>query len=276
MSDTKRFFGPPRFKNHAYTLFFVFGLLLAACAPQPLAVTREPATLRLVTADSCEPLAEALATAYEESHPWVTVHTEAYNSALATQVLIKKQADLAFLSWLDAGETEDLWSRPFASDGIAVITHPTTPFTEIGLGLLQEIYRGRVQEWEGTVLAVVSREDGSGTRATFEAAVLQGRDVTLTSVVMVSSKAAIEYVASTPGSIGYASTLQLGDPVESGVRVLPVEGISPTPATIKDKSYPLFRSFHVATVGEPTGEAREFAQWVLGPKGQNTVASILN
>ncbi|MFL7794306.1 MAG: substrate-binding domain-containing protein [Anaerolineae bacterium] len=276
MSNTKRLSGPPRFGNRAYTLLFAFGLLLAACTPQPLAVTREPATLRLVTADSCEPLAKALATAYEESHPWVTIHAETYDSALGTQVLIEEKADLAFLSWLDMEETEGLWSRPFASDGIAVITHPTTPFTEISLGLLQEIYRGRVQEWEGTVLVVVSREDGSGTRATFEAAVLQGRDVTLTSVVMVSSKATIEYVASTPGSIGYVSTLQLGDPAESGVRVLPVEGILPTPATIKDKSYPLFRSLHVATVGEPTGEAREFAQWVLGPQGQNAVTSTLN
>ena len=250
--------------------------LFAACVPQPLAVTREPVILRLVAADSCEPLAEALVTAYEESHPWVTIHSETYNAALAEQVLREGSADLALLSWLDAEENEDLWTRQFASDGIAVIAHPTTPFTEIGLGLLQEIYRGRVQEWEGTVLAVVSREDGSGTRTAFEAAVLQGRDTTLTSVVMVSSKATIEYVASTPGSIGYVSTLQLGDPAESGVRVLPVEGILPTPATIKDKSYPLFRSLHVATVGEPTGEAREFAQWVLGPQGQNAVTSTLN
>lgn len=258
-----------------YLLVFTSSLFLASCAPQPLAVTREPTTLQLVTADSCEPLAEALTAAYEESHPWVTINTETYNATLAEQVLREEGADLALLSWLDTEESE-LWARPFANDGIAVIAHPTTPLTKIGLGLLQEIYRGRVQEWEGTVLAVVSREDGSGTRAAFETSVLQGRDITLTSVVMVSNKTVIEYIASTPGSIGYVSTLQLGDPTASGVRVLPVEGISPTPTTIKDKSYPLARSLHVATVGEPTGEAREFAQWVLGPQGQNIVASILN
>ena len=250
--------------------------LFAACAPQPLAVTREPVTLRLVAADSCEPLAEALATAYEESHPWVTVLSETYNAALAEQVLEEGGADLALLSWLGAEADEELWTRPFASDGIAVIAHPATPFTEIELGLLQEIYRGRVQEWEGIVLAVVSREDGSGTRAAFEAAVLQGRDITLTSVVMVSSKATIEYVASTPGSIGYVSTLRLDDPAATGVRVLPIEGTSPTRTGIEDKSYPLTRSLQLATVGEPTGEAREFAQWVLGPEGQKVVESLVN
>lgn len=250
--------------------------LFAACVPQPLAVTREPVTLRLVTADSCEPLAEALAAAYEESHPWVTALSETYNAALAEQVLREDGADLALLSWIDAEGNDELWIRPFANDGIAVIAHPSTPFTEIGLGLLQEIYRGRVQEWEGMVLAVVSREDGSGTRAAFEAAVLQGRDVTLTSVVMVSSKATVEYVASTPGSIGYVSTLRLEDPAATGVQVLPIEGIRPTQASIEDKTYPLTRSLQLATVGEPTGEAREFAQWVLGPEGQGVVGRSAN
>lgn len=257
--------------DRAYTILLVSCLFLAACVPQPLAVTRPPATLRLVSADSCQPLAEALAAAYEESHPWVTVHVVVYDNALAEQTLREKNADVVLLSWLEAGEDEDLWSRPLARDGIAVIVHPTTPFTEASLGFLQEIYRGRVQEWEGMVLAVVSREEGSGTRAAFDDAILQGRDITLTAVVMVSSKAVIEYIARTPGSIGYVSTLQLGDPAAIGVRALPLQGVVPTQATIEDGSYALSRSLHLATVGEPTGEAREFAQWVLGPEGQKVI-----
>jgi phosphate transport system substrate-binding protein len=249
-------------------------LLLSACAPQPLAVTRAPVTLRLVTADSCQPLGEAIAGAYEESHPWVTVQIQVHDAALAEQTLREGNADVAILSWI--GESEGLWSRPVARDGVAVIVHPDMPLTEIDLGLLQEIYRGRVQEWEGMVLAVVSREEGSGTRAAFDDAVLQGRDITLTAVVMVSSEAVVEYVALTPGSIGYVSTLQLGDPAASGVRVLPVEGISPTSAAIDDGSYALSRPLYLATASEPTGEAREFAQWVLGPKGQAVVSETLN
>lgn len=251
--------------------------ILAACAPQPLTVTREPVTLRLVAADSCEPLAEALAAAYEDSHPWVTVQFEVFNSSVAEQALRAGEADLALLSWL--GETasgETLWSQPFAHDGVAVIVHPTMPFTEIGLALLQEIFRGRVQEWEGMVLTVVSREEGSGTRAAFESAVLGDYDATLTAVVMPSSEAVIEYVARTPSAIGYVSTLQIEDGVTTGVRVLPVEGILPTPHALSDGSYPLSRSLYLATVGEPTGEGREFAQWVLGSAGQAVVSRLVN
>jgi phosphate transport system substrate-binding protein len=92
---------------------------------------------------------------------------------------------------------------------------------------------------------------------------------------MVSSKATIEYVASTPGSIGYVSTLRL-DPTATDVQALPIEGIRPTKTSIEDKSYPLTRSLQLATVGEPTGEAREFAQWVLGPEGQGVVGRLAN
>jgi phosphate transport system substrate-binding protein len=240
-------------------------LLLVTCAPQPLAITREPTHLRLVTADSCGPLAEELAAAYEESHPWATVEVVGvFDSALAERTLREGNADLALLSWIEQPGADTLWSSPFARDGIAIIAHPDLPLEEIGLALLQEVYRGRVQEWEGLVLVVVSREEGSGTRAAFESMVLGSIATTPTAAVESSSDAVVEYVAHTPGAIGYVSTLRLGE----GVRVLPVEGVLPAPATIADGSYPLWRPLYMASVGEPTGEAREFAQWVLGPDGQ--------
>jgi phosphate transport system substrate-binding protein len=249
-------------------------LLLVSCAPQPLTVTREPVTLRLVAADSCGPLAEPLSAAYEEVHPWVEVQVEVFNSSVAERTLREGGADLALLSWLqETADEEPLWSQPFARDGVAVVVHPATPFTETGLAHLQAIFRGQVQEWGGMVLAIVSREEGSGTRRAFESLVLGDYDVAFIAVVMPSSEAVLEYVARTPGAVGYVSTLWLGEPLADGVRVSPVEGTLPTPDGIADGSYPLVRPLFLSAVAEPTGEAREFAQWVLGPEGQAVIAS---
>jgi phosphate transport system substrate-binding protein len=249
-------------------------LLLASCAPQPLTVTREPVTLRLVAADSCGPLAEALVVAYEAAHPWVEVQVEAFNSSVAEQTLREGGADLALLSWLqETADEEPLWSQPFARDGVAVVVHPATPFTETGLAHLQAIFRGQVQEWGGMVLTIVSREEGSGTRRAFESLVLGDYDVAFIAVVMPSSEAVLEYVARTPGAIGYVSTLWLGEPPADGVRVPPVEGTLPTPDAIADGSYPLVRPLFLSAVAEPSGEAREFAQWVLGPEGQAIIVN---
>ena len=254
-----------------------FLLLLAACVPQPLTVTREPVTMRLVAADSCGPLAEKLVAAYEESRPRVTIELEVFNSSVAEQTLRAGGADIALLSWRPlAASAPPLWSQPFARDGIAVVVHPATPFTETGLAHLLALFRGQVQEWGGMVLTAVSREEGSGTRAAFERAVLEGRDTTLTAVVMPSSEAVVEYVAGAPGAVGYVSTLRLGGSPVSGVRVVPVKGTLPTLEAIADGSYPLWRPLYLAAVAEPAGEAREFAQWVLAPQGQAVIGRAKN
>jgi phosphate transport system substrate-binding protein len=257
------------------SLVVIFLLLLTACAPQPLAVTREPVTLRLVSADSCQPLAEALALAYEESFPWITIEVAVFDTLLAERTLRSGNTDLALLSWLEEStDEESLWSQPFARDGVAVIAHPATPLANIGLFQLHEIFRGRVQEWDGVVLTVVSREDGSGTRQAFERIVMGNYDTTLTAVVMPSSASVIEHVAYTPGSLGYVSTLQLQGRVLDNVHVLPVEGVLPTSESLREGSYSLPRTLYLATVGEPAGESREFAQWILGSQGQAVVGEI--
>ena len=252
-------------------------LLMTGCTAQPLSVTRLPVTLQLVAADSCGPLAEELAASYEETRSWVTVGVGVYNDSVAEGMLRKGEADLALLSWLQESPAEgDLWTTPFARDGIAVIVHPTTPFGEIGLPYLREVFHGRIQEWGGMLLAVVSREKGSGTRAAFESAVLGDCDAALTAVVVTSSEAVVEYVAETPASIGYVSTLRLADGSSERVRVLPVDGVSPVPAAIAEGSYVLSRPLLLASIGEPTGEGREFAKWVLGAAGQVTIGKYGN
>jgi phosphate transport system substrate-binding protein len=245
-------------------------LLLTACAPQPFAITREPVTLQVVASDTCGPWVEQLAAGYEEARPWVTVQFEILNTSMAERTLRERDADLALLSWLqETSYEEPLWSQVFAHDGIAVIINPATPFDQTGLAHLEDIFRGRVQEWGGIVLVPVSRENGSGTRHVFDTIVLSIHKVAHTAVVMPSGEAVIDYVARTPGAIGYISTVQLADYSTAGVHVLPVEGLLPTAETISNGSYPLARPLYLATVTEPTGEAREFAQWVLGPDGQD-------
>jgi phosphate transport system substrate-binding protein len=216
-------------------------------------------------------LVQSVADGYEASRPWVTIESRVFNTALAEQVLREGDVDVALLSWM--GDTEEggdlsLWTEGFARDGVAVIVHPESPLAEVGMAQLREIFRGRLQEWDGTVLTVVSREDGSGTRAAFESMVLGGESATLNAVVMPSSDATVEYVTSTPGAIGYVST----EYVDEGVRLLSVEGVLPTRETIGDGRYPLWRQLYLASVGEPTGEAREFSQYVLSGGGREAKA----
>lgn len=240
-------------------------LTLAACGPQPLAVTQEPVTLSVVACDTCGPLLRELAAGYQGEHPWVTLEVRTFNTATVEAQLRSRSADLAALP--QTGSTVlPTWSAPFATNAVVVVVHPSNPIEAINTAELREIFRGRIGEWaDGTPIQLVSREAGAGTRALFETRVMDGQDVALTAVVMPGDQEALDYVATHPGAIGYVSLDRLGDEV----RALALDGVRPSPETLE--AYPLAFALHLATPSEPVGEARAFIQWVLSPEGQRRI-----
>ena len=240
-------------------------LLLCSCVSQPMDATREPIYFRVVAASSCDSIAQRLIAVYEEQPPQATIDLTVFNNAIASDRLRSGEADVALLSWV--GEEENaLWTAPFAEHEIAVVAHSDFPLQEVGLAVLHEVFRGQLQEWEGVALTPVSREEGAGTRAVFERMALGGGSVTLNAVVAASDEAVLEAVASREGGIGYVSTCSLSDERLAGMRVVPVEGVLP-----KDEGYLLQAPLYLATVGEPAGNVRDFAQWVVSPAGRSVV-----
>lgn len=249
-----------------YCALFIVSLL-AACGSQPLVVTPQPARLDIVTSDICGPLMEQLAEAYEQQRPWVTIHVETFNAAVAEAQLRQGAADLAAIP-APGEQAVSLWSVPFATDTLAIVVHPAVPIENIDRAQLQDIFRGSIGEFEGgTTVQVVSREEGAGTRSIFERLVMEGYNVTLAAIVMPGDEQVVTYVTHTPGAIGYVS-LGYG---KGNARLLSVEGQAPS--ADDPSSYPLRYPLFLVTPSEPEGEVREFIQWILGPEGQRRVAS---
>jgi len=243
-------------------------VLFCSCASQSLRVTREPVALRLAVVESCAIVVDSLVAGYTAQRPWVTIDTEVFNDEIVRDRLKYEDVDLALLNATGPPTLGDWWEMPWYRDGLAVVANPSTPLPDISMTFLHEVYRGRIQEWNGTVLAVVTRESGSGVRETFDRAVLGDQSVTLTAVVVPTSRGGIKYVGATPGALGYISTLQLGSEDLERVRLMPVDGILPDHESVSQGLYPLARQLVVASRGEPMGEAREFAQWLVGAAGQ--------
>lgn len=249
---------------------------VSACASQPLTVTRTPATIRLVASDACRPLAEAWEAAYEETHPWVSIEVTVLNSRLAEEALVAGDTDIALLLWLRSEAADHgVWSVPIGYTGIAIVTNPSLPITDLRLGDLYEMYRGRLQQWEGHLLVLTSREDGSGTRAAFESIVLRGQEMSaLMAVMLPSTQAVLDFVAATPDALGYIATVYLAHSLPDNVQIVSIEGIWPTQSAIASETYPLRTPIYIATVGEPVGPVRDLAQWMLGPAGQRIAAQF--
>jgi phosphate transport system substrate-binding protein len=158
-----------------------------------------------------------------------------------------------------------------------------------GLTLLQlrSIFAGWTLNWseiggDERDLLIVSREDGSGTRASFEEQVMGDQPVTLTAIVMPSSPAVTEYVAGHRGAIGYVS-MSAAAAIGAGhsgsaatgptgpLKVLRIEGAYPAPSTVETGIYHLTRPLYLASQIEPSAEVRAFIDFVLSSAGQDIV-----
>jgi len=249
--------------------FIVALILLAGCGPTPV-VTRTPVTLNLAVSSAMEPLMADLTTAYRATHPHVSFNIRYLNSEHAMQALWSGDVELAAISWLT--DTESIWLTPVAMDGVAVVVHPSSPVKNLSLQQLRDVFRGRVAEWPDVggppgEIAVASREGGSGTRARFEDAVMEGRSVTVNAIALSSERAMLDYVSSITTSIGYMSS----DYLTNTVRAISVEDVPLTIATVTDRRYPLSRPLLLVALDEPQGELRQFVAWTLNNEGQTIV-----
>lgn len=251
-------------------LLAALSMILAGCGATVTPPT--PVTLRLAGSTSMQPLLADLFAAYQKRAPHVTIIVEGGGSRLGREQAQEGKVDLGMTSWLQA-EDDVGWSVPIALDGIAVIVHPDNPLDGLTLLQLRHVFSGRFWHWEEVggsygEITVVSREDGSGTRAVFEDVVMEGQAVTSTAVVMPSSQAVVEYVAGHPRAIGYVSMGHLSPQVKA----LAVEGVMPTTARVADGSYHLTRPLYLVAVREPQGEAQAFVEFCLSPAGQSVVS----
>lgn len=119
----------------------------------------------------------------------------------------------------------------------------------------------------------VSRQSSSGTYEFFREHVLKNKDFKLGSRDMNGSKEVVELVGNTPTAIGY-SGMGYATPKVKMLKVAEKAGAPAYPPTVENtmnKNYPIARSLHVYTLGEPTGAVKAYIDWILSDEGQKIV-----
>lgn len=125
-------------------------------------------------------------------------------------------------------------------------------------------------------IAVISREDGSGTRSAFiELTGVQEEvdgnktdNTVATAIIQNNTQAVMTGVAGDPTAIGYISLGSLNDTVTA----MKIEGVAPSAETVKDGSYKISRPFNIATKDVLSESAQNFIDYILSAEGQSIVA----
>jgi len=232
--------------------------------------------LALAGSTTVQSIASAAATAFMEMHPDVTVTVQGGGSGTGVTQVGQGTVDIGNASReiKDSEYTEypDLVPTAIAADGVVVVVHPSNPINDLTLDQIADIFTGQIASWADLGgpdkdIVVIIREDGSGTRATFEELVHDNIDPTGDALQKPSNGAAKTTVSQTPYSIGY---IGLGY-VDDTVKMIKVGGVTASESTIIDGSYPISRNLYMITNGEPSGLAKAFIEFILSPDGQELV-----
>ncbi len=278
------------------TILIVVGsMLFSACVPDLSVDTEQPTAteeamssgdglsgqLQLAGSTTVQPLAEVLAEAFMADHPDVTIEVQGGGSSVGVTSAGEGTVDIgdASRNVKDSEFTEfpDLQVIPIAYDGIAIVTNPDLQLPSLSIDQVKAIFAGEITNYSevggpDAEIVVVSREEGSGTRAAFEELVMAAGDseamITENALLQQSNGQIRTTVSTTPDAIGYLSFGFL----DSSINTVAIDSIDPTVANVKNGSYPIFRPLNMLTNGDPSALAQAFLDYILSADGQAIVA----
>jgi phosphate transport system substrate-binding protein len=171
-----------------------------------------------------------------------------------------------------------------ALDGLAVVVNPANPVSKLTLDQLADIFTGKITNWQevggnDSDIVLLSREVNSGTHVYFKEHVLRKgksdgtEEFAPSALLQPSSQSIADEVAQNPKAIGYYG-MGYTSAAQKTIAVAQTAAgpyVLPTMENVKSGSYSISRPLLFYTNGEPTGNVKQYLDYVLSPEGQKIV-----
>jgi phosphate transport system substrate-binding protein len=236
-------------------------------------------TLNVGGSTTVQPLMVVFQESFEKD-TGIKMNVTSGGSSVGASGAINGTLDVGMLSRdLKSSETsQGLVQYVIGKDAVAIIVNTSvTGVTGLTMEQVAKIYNGTITNWNevggnSQKIAVMAREEGSGTRECFDekmTGAVSGWKMTSNSSLYSSTGGVTTAVSSTAGAIGYVS-LSAAESA-TGIAIVKVNGVAPSSATVVDGTYTLQRDLVLATKGEASGSAYALISWILGTEGQKIV-----
>jgi phosphate transport system substrate-binding protein len=246
---------------------------LAACSSSTATTAgagsqpRSAGSIAVAGSTALLPLVKDAAGTYQDQHKNVQISVSGGGSATGINQVAAKAVDIGDSDILAAGHPE-LHDNRVAVIGFALVTHPSAGVKNLTKQQLRDIFSGKAANWNqlggpDQKIVVVNRPRSSGTRAVFLKTIMGDTAISESGVTEDATGTAVSVVKQTPGAISYValSGLAAGGG-GGGANVVAVDGVAPTPDTIRSGKYPIWSYEHMYTNGPPQGEAGKFIDYV--------------
>lgn len=254
-----------------------------------VALVAQQRNITVKGSDTLVILGQRWAEVYMQGNKGVSIQVTGGGSGTGIAALINGTTDICESSRpMKAKEIADLKAKrgkdalelPVAVDGLAVYVHESNPINELTLAQIKAIYTGGVKNWKEVGgnderIILYSRENNSGTYVYFKEHVLENADYFPTAQTLPGTAAVINAVAKDRRGIGYG-----GIAYGKGIKHLRVKkdanspGVEPSMENVLAAKYPISRYLYWYLAGQPTGDIKAFAEWVVSKQGQEVVEKV--
>jgi phosphate transport system substrate-binding protein len=253
--------------NCKLKIVFVWILLLVCLAA--MGCQRKQSGVTVAGSTSVEPFAELLAEEYMRKHPESHIYVQGGGSTAGIEAVRSRAANIGMSSRTLKPEEKNLQAVTIAKDAIAIIVHPANPIQDLSLNRIRDLFSGKLPNWKeigglNHSVDVVTREEGSGTRESFQKFVMGKEDISLGALVQDSNGAVRQVIANDPSAIGYISLGLVNDQVKA-VRI---SGVEPNLTNVYNGNYTMVRPFLFVFNGEPVGEGKSYLEFILSRQAQ--------
>lgn len=212
-----------------------------------------------------------------------------HNTTHAAYVnLIEKEADIIFATYPSEQELQlaqdsgvELEIHPVVSEGFVFMTNEENPVSDLTAEQIVAIYSGEITNWSevgGADVDILAyqREENSGSQSGMLALVMKDTPLVdpITELQIIGMEGLVEVISNYDNSesaIGYSYYYYVSNMVvRPGIRLIAVDGVTPSPETIKSGEYPYTTAYYaVIRKDEPDDSpARKLLDWTLSENGQ--------
>ena len=259
----------------AAAVFTLLGASLAVAAPLD-AFNNQKGSLDIAGGTAHIPVMKLAAQAIMERYPDIRITVAGGGSGVGVQKVGEGLVQIGNTGRA-LKDTEiakyGLVTFPFAIDGVAVAVNPANGVTGLTKAQVKDVFAGKVTNWKdlGGADAPISlyvREDGSGTRETFEERALD-KGTSAPSANVVNSNGAMKTaIAQDKNAIGYVGIGHL----DESVKGVTVDGMVPSQEGAADGSYTVTRLLYMNTKGEPEGLTKLFVDYIYSEDGKGFIS----
>ena len=227
-------------------------------------------------ASSFQALVEAAGEKFMDENPDVSISGSGNGSgtgltSVASGTVTIGNSDVFAETKLDESQAKNLVDHEVAVVGMGPVVSKNVKVDDLTLEQLKGIFSGQITNWKevggaDATIVVLNRKAGSGTRATFEAAVFGSEANEFKGDAELDKSGDVQtQLASTDNAISYLDFSHFDD---SKFNAIKVEGVEPKSKNVCDDSFKIWATEHMYCAKDADDATRAFLKFMLSKKVQ--------